>query len=101
MQELRTKRLRAGIILMIVSAVVMLVLAGFAKVNPYDYEPKSFMDKISHMRIKLWRTSDDSTRALRISPKYAFLPYSAVFAIGMIFVGIGGIITVVGLTTRE
>lgn len=99
MADLRAKRIRAGPIIILVSVVAMLVLAGFTHISPYDYEPKSFMDRISHMELRRKGTFVDPY-AGPIPVSVAFLQYKWIFGFGMTGVGIGAILLIVGLTTK-
>lgn len=109
MESLRTKRIRTGVIMMVVSVIAMLVLAGFSEdryASRYRDEPdrRSWIDKIGDRRINLWKTGEEKTGLSffdfnGVVPTYARLPYSAVFAIGMGVVGLGAVLVVVGLTT--
>lgn len=110
MQDLRTKRIRLGVILILASVVAMLVLAGFSHdTQAYGYrltpDRRSWIDKIGDRSITLWKTGEEKTGSgftfgrPTTTYTYAKLPYSAVFAIGMAVVGLGAVLIVIGLTT--
>lgn len=132
MADLRAKRIRAGAIITLISVVAMLVLAMFTCIQPSDYEPKSFRDEVSHMKIRhtdlgataarrklarqrlddttYWRGKGIASGLLERGQEmqwhrgdlvvYGYFPYSFVFLVGMAYVTIGGILLIVGLTTK-
>lgn len=106
MQDLRTKRIRAGVIVIVVSVIVMGVLASLTS-------PRAYGDWLERS-IRLWKTgtkpepSGGLFRAARERAHqdwaadpywYAYLKVKHILALGLIGVGVGAVLVVVGLTT--
>lgn len=95
MQALRTKRIRAGVIVMVVSAIVVGALCALADSRgPWS----------DRCVARLWQTGwVKMPRGLGAHyesvPVYAFLRVKHVLAMGLVAIGVGAVLVAVGLTT--
>jgi hypothetical protein len=99
MELLRTKRIRIGVIVIVVSVIVLAVVGALHYHRTPANSGYSWLDDT----VIRWQTGQVATKDFwgrpLTEPTYGYLKVKHTIALGLVAVGVGAVLMIVGLTT--